>query len=182
MFRKASLLSAVTAATLTAAVVLPLAADTSEEQNSHIAAATYDHMSISVADFDGALAWYRDKLGFEIEVAWRVAALDGKRLAYLVKNGTRIELVAADAGSAGLPPAATFAEHFGRTGFGHLCFVVDDVDAALAELEENGVPTFVRAETYALDGTPFERRVGFVQDPEGNVIEFAEPLRPVGEE
>lgn len=139
--------------------------------------ATYDHMSIHVADFDGALTWYQDILGFELEVAWQVAALDGKRLAYLIKNGTRIELVAADPGAAGFPPPATFAEHFARTGFGHLCFLVDDVDVALAELEARGVATFVRGETYALDGTPYERRVGFVQDPEGNVIEFAEPLR-----
>ena len=47
----------------------------------------------------------------------------------------------------------------------------------LAELAANGVPTFVAGETYALDGTIYERRVGFIQDPEGNVIEYAEPLQ-----
>jgi hypothetical protein len=39
------------------------------------------------------------------------------------------------------------------------------------------VPAFVKAETYPLDGTDFMRRVAFVKDPEGNVVEFGEPLR-----
>ena len=137
----------------------------------------FDHVSINVADFDAALQWYQEKLGFEPEVAWRVQALDGKRLAYLTLGGARIELVEASDGAALSPEAKTFGEHFGRTGFGHLCLSVDDVDAVLAALTEKNVPTFVRAETYALDGTPFERRVGFIKDADGNVIEFAEPLR-----
>ena len=137
----------------------------------------FDHMSINVADFDAAMTWYQEKLGFALDVSWRVEALDGKRLAYLSLGDTVIELVEADKGGLGLPAAAAFQEHFGRTGYGHLCFSVADVDAMLSRLEANGVPTFVSAETYALDGTPYERRVGFIQDPEGNVIEFAEPLR-----
>jgi len=39
------------------------------------------------------------------------------------------------------------------------------------------VTAFVTAETYPLDGTEFERRVAFIHDPEGNVVEFGEPLR-----
>lgn len=137
----------------------------------------FDHMSINVADFDAAMAWYQEKLGFSVDVSWRVEALNGKQLAYLSLGETVIELVAADEGGAGLPAAQTFQDHFARTGYGHLCFIVDDVDATLTSLEAKGVPVFVTAETYALDGTPYERRVGFIQDPEGNVIEFAEPLR-----
>lgn len=140
-------------------------------------AMAFDHMSINVADFDGAMTWYQHMLGFEVDVTWRVEALDGKRLAYLSLGDTVIELVAADEGGTGLPAAATFQDHFARTGYGHLCFSVDDVDMMLVSLEAKGVPVFVTAETYALDGTPYERRVGFIQDPEGNVIEFAEPLR-----
>ena len=141
--------------------------------------AAFDHMSINVADFDAAMIWYQEKLGFEVDVSWRVEALNGKQLAYLSMGDTTIELVAADEGGAGLRPAETFQDHFARTGYGHLCFSVDNVDATLASLEAKGVPTFVTAETYALDGTSYERRVAFIQDPEGNVIEFAEPLREI---
>ena len=136
----------------------------------------FDHMSLNVRDFDAAMAWYQDKLGFEVEVAWRVEALNGKRLSYLRLNDTVLELVEADTDGVGLPEAMSFPEHFARTGYGHLCFRADDIDQLLADLADDGVPTFVRAETYDLDGTPFRRRVGFVKDLEGNVLEFAEPL------
>ncbi|MEM9369352.1 MAG: VOC family protein [Planctomycetota bacterium] len=137
----------------------------------------YDHMSINAGDFDALLAWYVDVLGLELETAWTVPALDGKRLAYLTLNGVRVvEIVAADPNGAGLRPDATFAQHFGRTGFGHLCFATDSVDATLKRLEARGAKAFVAADTYPLDGTEYERRVGFVQDPEGNVVEFGEPL------
>ncbi|MEM9705374.1 MAG: VOC family protein [Pseudomonadota bacterium] len=137
---------------------------------------SFDHMSINVADFDAAVEWYTTKLGFEVDVAWRVEPLDGKRLAYLSLGDAVIELVAADQGGIGLPAATSFPDHFGRTGYGHLCFEVVDVDGMLSSLEALGVPTFVAGETYPLEGTVYERRVGFIQDPEGNVIEFAEPL------
>ena len=138
----------------------------------------FDHMSVNVADFDTALEWYRDKLGMEIEVSWKVSALDGKQLAYLTLNGTRVlEIVAADPNATGLRRADTFGQHFGRTGYGHLCFATESVDATMAALEARGVIAFVQAETYPLDGTEFVRRVAFINDPEGNVIEFGEPLK-----
>ncbi|MGD1923779.1 MAG: VOC family protein [Paracoccaceae bacterium] len=140
----------------------------------------YDHMSINVADFDSAVAWYSEILGLTVEASWTVPALGGKQLAYLALHGARVvEIVAADPNGTGLRAETTFSQHFGRTGFGHLCFATDDVDQTLARLAERGVASFVTAETYPLDGTNYERRVGFVQDPEGNVIEFGEPLRRV---
>lgn len=138
----------------------------------------FDHMSVNVEDFDAALAWYRDVLGLNVDVSWKVGALNGKQLAYLSLSGTRVlEIVAADANGTGLRPASTFGQHFGRTGYGHLCFATDSVDRTMAALAARGVAAFVKAETYPLDGTVFERRVAFINDPEGNVIEFGESLR-----
>ncbi|MEM9471454.1 MAG: VOC family protein [Pseudomonadota bacterium] len=138
----------------------------------------FDHMSVNVADFDKALEWYRDKLGMEVEVSWKVSALDGKQLAYLTLDGTRVlEIVAADPNGTGLRQSDTFGQHFGRTGYGHLCFATGNVDETMAALAVRGVTAFVKAETYPLDGTDYVRRVAFVQDPEGNVIEFGEPLK-----
>ncbi|MEM0945066.1 MAG: VOC family protein [Pseudomonadota bacterium] len=173
--RKLALTAAIAALSIGATATLPIVALTAE--TSALSQARFDHMSVNAHDFEGMLAWYQEKLGFTLDIAWRVEALDGKRLAYLSKNGATIEIVAADADAPKAAPPADFSEHFGRTGWGHFCFVVADVDAALAELRERGVETFVAAQTYPLDGTPYERRVGFVMDPEGNVIEFAEPLR-----
>lgn len=43
----------------------------------------------------------------------------------------------------------------------------------MAELTKRGVPAFVSATDYPKGA---ERRVAFVKDPEGNVIELAGPL------
>ncbi len=137
-----------------------------------------DHMSINVANFERAVAWYSEVLGLDVDVSWRVGALAGKQLAYLSLNGRRVvEIVAADESGIRIKPDQSFGAHFGRTGFGHLCFATDSVDTTMAMLEQRGVEAFVNAETYPLDGTEFIRRVAFVQDPEGNVVEFGEPLR-----
>lgn len=138
----------------------------------------FDHMSVNVSDFDEAVEWYRTILGLEVEVSWKVSALAGKQLAYLTLNGTRVlEIVAADPNGTGLRRASTFGQHFGRTGYGHLCFATDSVDDTMAALEARGITAFVQAETYPLDGTELRRRVAFISDPEGNVIEFGEPLQ-----
>jgi catechol 2,3-dioxygenase-like lactoylglutathione lyase family enzyme len=172
-------LHALAALTLPAAMtVLPAAhviADAVPAQSA-IATAKYDHISINVSDFKRAIKWYRDILGFEVQVSWSVAALNGKQLAYLIKNGFIIEIVEADSNSPKTSGPGSFAEHFGKIGYGHLCLSVSNVDTAMAELQAKGVPAFVKAETYPLDGTRYERRVAFIKDPDGNVIEFAEPL------
>ncbi|WP_250126476.1 hypothetical protein [Chroococcidiopsis sp. CCMEE 29] len=49
---------------------------------------------------------------------------------------------------------------------------VDSVDAVMAELTRRGIDAFVPAASYENVG----RRVSFIQDPEGNVIEFAQDL------
>lgn len=67
-----------------------------------------------------------------------------------------------------------FTYHHGNAepkGFGHICFTVPDLDAAIAWLELNGVPFVKRPE----DGRI--RDVAFVQDPDGYWIEVLQPQR-----
>lgn len=133
-----------------------------------------DHMEIGVDDFDTMMQWYQNVLGFEIEAVWDVSSI-GATLSYLKKNGFRIELVKGGSGKRAAPPE-DFADHFNRKGFQHLCFTVSSVDAAIAEAEAKGARILSRGKTYDLEGTPYGRRVGFIVDPEGNVIEFGEAL------
>lgn len=169
-----TLLKTTAALSATSFTAIPVA--TAASGTGPLARSRFDHMSLNVRDFDAMMAWYQQALGFTVAVAWRVNALNGKRLAYLDLGTTRLELVEADADGIGLPEAQDFLAHFARTGYGHLCFAVDDVDQVMADLAAAGVPSFVQAETYDLDGTPYRRRVGFMKDPEGNVLEFGEPL------
>jgi catechol 2,3-dioxygenase-like lactoylglutathione lyase family enzyme len=132
-----------------------------------------DHVCIGVDDFEGVLAWYCEKLGFAVEKRWHVEKLPGVQLAYLIgPDGFRLEVLGGGQGPRS-PIGADFAEHLGIRGWNHLCFWSDDVDATMADLAAWVVGAFVPVTDYPIGA---ERRVAFVQDPEGNVIEFAGPL------
>lgn len=87
--------------------------------------------------------------------------------------GFRIEIVGSTQSRSGMPNSSSFEEALRTTGIGHFCFRVDDVDAALSELKERGVQTFVEAVDYSNIGV----RVGFIKDNNGNIIEFSGPLK-----
>lgn len=141
----------------------------------------HEHMTgpvkLGVDDMEAMMAWYRDKLGYEVEKAWTVDGLPGIRLAYLIGHGGyRMELIA---GGRGLrtPNPASFDEHFRMRGYQHACYWVDDVDAVMAELKGRGVEVFFPSTDFPAGA---ERRVALVKDPEGNVVEFAGPLSTKG--
>ena len=68
-------------------------------------------------------------------------------------------------------PVDQLDDSFGAERVHHVCLAVDDLDATLAELAERGVP---------LLGEPFVveaigRRLAFVQDNAGNLLELSAP-------
>ena len=132
-----------------------------------------DHIMICVPNYEETLQWYREKLDATIEKEWTVDELPDLQLAYLDIHGFRLEVVASTQAQNGMPVASDFGESLRTTGIGHFCFRVDDVDEALAEMNRRGVPTFVEAADYPNVG----RRVGFVKDNNGNIIEFAGGLK-----
>lgn len=74
----------------------------------------------------------------------------------------------------GTESQADFKYHDGNAqpqGFGHLCFSVPDLDAAVAWFDENGV-TFVKRPDQGK-----MKDVAFVKDPDGYWIEIVEPGR-----
>jgi lactoylglutathione lyase len=56
-------------------------------------------------------------------------------------------------------------------GFGHICFSVPDLDAAIAWFDQNGVPYVKRPEQGKM------KDVAFIKDPDGYWIEIVEPAR-----
>lgn len=132
-----------------------------------------DHVEIRVPSFKETVQWYKEKLGFREQVSWTVKALPGLKIAYLELNGFRLEIIGDNFTSKRRVPS-NFQEALNVEGYGHICFEVNNVDAVLAELSERGVAVFVPAATYPLGNT--WRRVGFVLDNNGNVIEFGTPL------
>ncbi len=92
-----------------------------------------DHIGIAVQDIQEALKFYEDALGMELE---RVAAEEGGRteVAFLPVGGSEVELVEPKDTDSGL------AKYLAKRGEGihHICFEVDDIEAALARLKEHG--------------------------------------------
>lgn len=135
-----------------------------------------EHVMLGTGDYDATLAWWTGKLGFEIEVEWTVPDFPGMRLAYLAKNGFRLEVVGSPERFQRRATPAALGQHLTDSGFSHLAFRVADVDAAMAELAAKGVPAFFPPTSFPDVG----RRVAFVRDDQGNVIEFAADLAQGG--
>ena len=135
-----------------------------------------EHIMISTADYDETIAWYTEKLGFQTIHEWTVPEFEGVQLAYIELNGFVIEVV-------GTPEAfqveqipGDLATALSDRGFGHIAFLAADVDAVATALEARGVPLVVPPTSFPDAG----RRLIFVQDNNGNYIEFLTPLSAYG--
>ena len=127
----------------------------------------HDHVALRVADYEATVRWYTDKLGFTVEREWPFGEL---QLAYLTRGSAKIELLAG-ADPERQPRVAALDQTFGAERVHHVCLAVEDLDATLAELAEREVP---------LLGEPFVveeigRRLAFVQDNAGNLLELSAP-------
>jgi methylmalonyl-CoA/ethylmalonyl-CoA epimerase len=131
-----------------------------------------DHVCLNVPNYEETLQWYQEKLDATITREWTVDVFPDLKLAYLDVYGFRIEIIGCTQPLTGMPKAQNFGEGLRTSGIGHFCFRVDDVDAVLSELNRRGVPTFVPLGSYPDAGV----RLCFIQDNNGNLIEFVTPL------
>lgn len=92
-----------------------------------------DHIGIAVQEINDALAFFQDALGMKLD---RVESAEGGRtdIAFLPVGTSDIELVKPNDTESGL---AKFLDKRGE-GVHHICFEVDDIDAALVRLRERG--------------------------------------------
>lgn len=92
-----------------------------------------DHLGIAVPSLAEATKAY-EALGFEVEDTHEVPS-EKVRVAFLPVGESRLELLEpTDPAS----PIARFLEK--RSGLHHVCVLVEDIDAALADLRARGVP------------------------------------------
>ena len=95
--------------------------------------ARIDHIGIAVQSINDALQFFQDALGMKLD---RVATEEGgqTKVAFLPVGASDVELVEPQDADSGL---AKFLAKRGE-GVHHICFEVDDIDAALARLKEKG--------------------------------------------
>ena len=92
-----------------------------------------DHLGIAVPSLEAAVAAY-EALGFAVEARHDVPT-ERVRTAFLPVGESHLELLEPTDPSSAI---ARFLEK--RSGLHHVCVLVDDVDAALAEMKARGVP------------------------------------------
>jgi catechol 2,3-dioxygenase-like lactoylglutathione lyase family enzyme len=134
-----------------------------------------DHIGLSVADLDAQLAWYEEAFGFDIAMRFEVPHL-GLRGGFLRgPDAIAIELLERT-GSRHADPAASPADALLTQGWAHVCFRVDDLDAAFARLVSAGAAVISAPGPSPEPGVRFT----FVTDPEGNFIELLDRAGSAG--
>ncbi len=124
-----------------------------------------EHVAIAVRDMQKAMKMLEETLDLELDYEERIG---DTRLAMYPVGETSLELLQAEG------PASQVQDWIAERGEGlyHLCFEVDDIDAALAELKQKGVALIDRAPRTGHGGS----RIAFL-DPaatDGLLIELAE--------
>jgi len=134
---------------------------------------TTSHVGLCVSDLERAVRFYVDGLGFEpfarFELERDIAEVDPpvKLTSFFVqKGGLRIELLHyASPGSFGTP-----ASRRNQRGLTHLSLVVDDVDAAAADLVRFGGTILPGTRNGLQD--PDAVQTIFLSDPDGTRVEL----------
>jgi methylmalonyl-CoA/ethylmalonyl-CoA epimerase len=126
-----------------------------------------DHIAIVVEDIDAALAFWRDALGLELENVEEVAE-QKSIVAFLPIGESEVELVKPTTDDSGI------ARYLAKRGPGihHICFEVEDIDAALVDLKSKGVRLINETPAQGAGG----KRIAFIhpQSTNGVLVELYE--------
>ncbi|TMC86004.1 MAG: methylmalonyl-CoA epimerase [Chloroflexi bacterium] len=109
-----------------------------------------DHVAIIVRNIEQALVFYRDTLGI-IPSEIKEVPTEQVRIAFLPMGGpggSELELIEPITPNSSL---TRFLEKRGE-GLHHICLEVADIDAALAEMQEKGVPVLDKQPRIAASG------------------------------
>jgi catechol 2,3-dioxygenase-like lactoylglutathione lyase family enzyme len=138
-----------------------------------------NHTSFTVSDLDRSLAFFRDALGFEVtskgprspSLIQAITGVEGAEvlIAYVRGPGHSIELIQyikPETRSSVRPQPCD-------TGFSHIAYDVDDIDAAIQAARDHSVEPI--GPVVAIDQGPNRgSRVAYLRDPDGITIEFIE--------
>ncbi|MFT3866648.1 MAG: VOC family protein [Solirubrobacterales bacterium] len=126
---------------------------------------TYDHVGLSVADLDGAVAFYESAFGFHDDYRFELPEAETRVAMLSHPSGARIELFE----RAGSAPEDRPDPHraLERQGYGHWALWSDDVPALFESLTAAGA-----VGVWAPKVGPSGGMMAFVSDLEGNLIEL----------
>jgi glyoxylase I family protein len=121
----------------------------------------FHHVAVRVHDFDAALRFYKEALGFTERVTWG----EGDKRAVMLDtgNGSYLEVFA---GGQAQPPE--------RGSLLHYAVRTDDVDGAIERAKKFGMQVTVEPKDVTIPSKPFPLpvRLAFCKGPGGEEIEF----------
>jgi catechol 2,3-dioxygenase-like lactoylglutathione lyase family enzyme len=142
-------------------------------ETSPLASMRGHHVALRVPDFEVELNWFLEKLDFRLVHQW---PYEDQQLAYLAPptdDAFFIEILGGGkVAPLPRPPYRDLGDSLRRAGQHHFCLHVADLDATLSELQRRGVT--IVTEPFVL--SVINRRLAFVADPYGNLIELAQIL------
>lgn len=139
--------------------------------SSPLASLKINHAAIRVPDFDLAVSWYADKLGFRSKQTVSVAGLRFAFLYPAADDSFHFELMAGP-GAAERPAYKDLHDSYNMSGWHHPGFSVESVDAVIDELKSRDVT--IASETH--DVPAMGLRVAFFADPWGNLFEVIQSI------
>ncbi len=128
-------------------------------------------VAMSVENLDSAYAWYRTRLGFQVQRA-PYQPTQGIRIGFLVLNGFHLELIEAKGSQSRQSVLPDSSRDISLQGLMKLGFRVPDADALARALQQRGVALILPPTT----DTVFHVRHFLVRDPDGNVLQFFQVL------
>ncbi len=133
-----------------------------------------DHVAIVVDDIEAALGFWRDALGLELSHVEDVPDQQAV-VAFLPTSESEVELVKPTDDESGI---ARYLKKRGP-GMHHICFEVDDIEGALAELKAKGVRLINEQPTIGTGG----KKIAFIhpESTHGVLVELYEltPTEPL---
>lgn len=130
-----------------------------------------DHIAIITSDFENLTSWYAEKLDFEIIQEWTVEFMPGLRLAYLGRDGFKIEIIGNVPMSKEIGQGENAVENL-DTGYNHFAITVKDIEAILKDLKQKEVKAVAPVMKIPQAGI----KAAVITDLDGNVIEFIEKI------
>lgn len=127
-----------------------------------------DHVGIDVEDLSAQIDFYCRAFDLEVEGQGDFPDYNFSAAMLVSPTGWRLELFKRDGAGPRPVPDDADGQH-NVLGLGHVCFAVDDLEAALDQLVSFGAG--VRLPPIPYPGVP-EWRLAYLADPEGNLIEL----------
>jgi catechol 2,3-dioxygenase-like lactoylglutathione lyase family enzyme len=144
---------------------------TTPHASSPFASLKINHSAIRVPDFDTAVAWYAEKLDFQLRQSVPLGGLTFAFLYPTADDSFHFELLAGP-GADNRRPYKDLHDSYKMSGWHHMGFRVDSVDDTIDELKRRSVT--IVSEPH--DVAAMELRVAFFADPWGNLFEVIQSL------